>query len=64
MSERGRSELMNLMMETARKQFFANQDWKRCKTPFVGAAGECLACGTDQGVACRAAMFEGGRSDG
>ena len=41
-----------------RKQFFASQDVKRCKTTFVGAAGECLACGADQGVACRASLYE------
>lgn len=57
MAKRG-SDLMGRTMETARKQFFASQDVKRCKTTFVGAAGECLACGADQGVACRASLYE------
>lgn len=39
--------------------FAANQDMKRCETPFCGAAGECLACGADQGVYCRAGLYGG-----
>ena len=27
---------------------------RRCQTGIVGAAGECLACDAEQGVACRA----------
>jgi hypothetical protein len=45
--------------DLARAAFAANQDVKRCKTPFCGAAGECLACGADQGVACQASLYGG-----
>lgn len=56
--DHGHAAQMARLAEVARAAFAANQDARRCKTPFCGAAGECLACGADQGVACRANLFE------
>jgi len=49
--------MLDRLTEVAQAAFDANHDARRCETPFVGAAGECLACGADQGVACRKSLY-------
>lgn len=36
---------------------------RRCKTNFVGAMGECLACDAEQGVSCQADAMLSARSN-
>ncbi|RWD56427.1 MAG: hypothetical protein EOS36_27605 [Mesorhizobium sp.] len=57
--DHGHAAQIARLAQGASDAFAANQDSKRCQTKFVGAAGECLACGADQGVYCRAEMFGG-----
>lgn len=53
----GQVAALKRLADMARVAFAANQDAKRCKTNFVGGMGECLACGADQGIACRADLY-------